>query len=73
MTAKGKQLLPRISFNRREAAEILGVSTDTIKKAKLAGHLPAKSTSYDKDGNATGIDLYTYEDLKAWHDGLVDA
>lgn len=70
---KEKQALPRISFNRREAAEILGVSTETIKKAKLAGHLPAKSTSYDKDGNPTGIDLYALEDLRAWFDGLVDA
>lgn len=73
MTAKTKQPLPRISFNRREAAEILGVSPALIKKAKLAGHLKAKSTSYDKDGNPTGSDLYTLEDLKAWHDGLVDA
>lgn len=68
-----KQPLPRISFNRREAAEILGVSPDTIKRAKLAGHLRAKSTSYDADGNPTGNDLYTLEDLRAWFDGLVDA
>lgn len=65
--------LPRISYNRREAAEIMGVSTDTIKRAKLAGLLHPKSTSYDKDGNPTGIDLYTLDDLRAWFDGLVDA
>lgn len=68
-----KQPLPRISYNRREAAEILGVSPALIKKAKLAGQLHPKSTSYDQDGNPTGSDLYTYDDLKSWFDGLVDA
>jgi hypothetical protein len=73
-TAAAQQAVgPRISYNRREAAELLGVSPTTIKKAKLAGHLKAKSTSRDKDGNPTGVDLYTYEDLKAWFDGLTDA
>lgn len=65
--------LPRISFDRREAAEILGVSPDTIKKAKAAGHLKAKTTSTDDEGKPVGKDLYSYEDLKAWFDGLADA
>jgi hypothetical protein len=65
--------LPRISFDRREAAKILGVSPDTIKKAKAAGLLRAKSTSTDADGNPVGKDLYAFDDLKAWFDGLASA
>lgn len=68
------ETLPRLAFTRAEAAVILGVSPDLIKKAQNAGHLKAKNTSFDdKTGKANGVTLYAIDDLRAWFNGLGDA
>lgn len=72
MTAAGS--LPRLAVTRKEAAEMLGVSEDTIRRAKNAGHLRAKKISRGTDGRASaGKELYAVKDLQAWFDGLADA
>lgn len=63
----------RISLNRREAAEMLGVSVDVLKAAQNAGALKAKNTKFDKKGRPVGRTLYALEDLRAWFEGLGDA
>lgn len=65
--------LPRISVSRREAAQMLGVSEDTIRRAKDSGALKAKKTSKDGDGNGRGKELYSVKALQDWFDGLADA
>lgn len=65
--------LPRIAVNRKEAAEMLGVSEATLRRAKADGHLRAKRTSKDADGNPTGKELYSVAELTAWFEGLADA
>jgi hypothetical protein len=64
--------LPRLAFTRKEAAEMCGVSTHTISKAKNAGALKAKRLK-DDESSAGGKELYRLEDLRAWLDGLADA
>lgn len=67
--------LPRLAFTRKEAAEMCGVSEDTIRRAKAAGLLKAKRL--DKNGERVndkgGKELYTPEALRSWIDGLADA
>lgn len=63
----------RIAFNRREAADLLGVSVDVLKAAQAAGRLKAKNTKLDEKGRPVGRTLYALEDLRAWFDGLSDA
>jgi hypothetical protein len=63
----------RIAYTRKEAAELLGVSVDTIKVAQARGDLRAKNTKFDANGRPVGITLYSHDDLRAWFDGLGDA
>lgn len=66
--------LPRLAVTRREAAEMLGVSEATIRRAKNAGHLRAKKISRDANGRASvGKELYGVKELQAWFEGLPDA
>lgn len=64
--------VPRLAFTRREAAEMCGVSEDTIRRAKNAGLLKAKRLTKDEERKG-GKELYTLEALRAWLDGLADA
>lgn len=61
--------LPRLAVTRREAAEMLGVSEDTIRRAKNAGRLRAKKIG----ANSAGKELYAVKDLQAWFESLDDA
>lgn len=63
----------RLALTREEAADSVGVSFDTIRRAINAGALKAKRTSKDADGNPTGKYLVRVRDLEEWFDGLVDA
>jgi excisionase family DNA binding protein len=60
---------PRLSLSRREAAEAVGYSKETIARAIRSGALRAKRSG--KDGN--GKDVILVEDLQAWLDSLEDA
>lgn len=63
-----------IALNRRQAAELLGVSVDTIKKAQASGALRARNTRVDPEtGKARGTTLYAYADLVAWFEQLEPA
>lgn len=65
--------LPRLAVTRSEAAQMLGVSEDTIRRATKAGDLPAKKLSRDRNGVPSGRELYSVAALQAWFDGLGDA
>lgn len=62
----------RLAYTRREAAEMCGVSVDTIAKAKNAGHLKAKRLKAD-EAQKGGKELYTRAALEAWLESLADA
>lgn len=64
--------LPRLAYTRKEAAEICGVSEDTIGRAKATGALRAKRLTKDETQKG-GKELYRLEDLQAWLEGLADA
>ena len=63
---------PRLAFTRKEAAEMCGVSEDTIRRAKVRGELKAKRLTKDETQKG-GKELYTQAALQAWIDGLADA
>lgn len=62
----------RLAYTRKEAAEICGVSVDTIARAKNAGDLHAKRLTKDEDRKG-GKELYTEAALRDWLEGLPDA
>jgi len=64
--------LPRVAFTRKEAAEMCGVSEDTLRRAKNAGALKAKRLTADETRKG-GKELYTLAALQSWLDGLADA
>lgn len=64
--------LPRLAYTRKEAAEMCGVSEDTIRRAKNTGALKAKRLTNDEKKKG-GKELYTSAALSAWLDGLADA
>ncbi len=66
------QALPRLAVTRKEAAAMLGVSEDTIRRAKNAGHLKAKRLTRDETQKG-GKELYSVTDLQTWFDSLADA
>lgn len=55
----------RLSYTRQEAAEVMGVSLDTIRRAIKAGTLRAK-----KKGR---VILVSPDALRDWFNGLEDA
>lgn len=62
----------RLAFTRKEAAEMCGVSGDTIRRAKNAGVLKAKRLTKDETAKG-GKELYTLAALEAWIESLADA
>lgn len=64
--------VPRLSYTRKEAAEMCGVSEDTIRRAKNAGLLRAKRLTKDETQKG-GKELYTLTALEAWLESLADA
>lgn len=64
--------LPRLAVTRKEAAQMLGVSEDTLRRAKNRGELKAKRLTRDETQKG-GKELYSVADLRAWFDGLADA
>lgn len=62
----------RLAYTRKEAAELCGVSVDTIAKAKGSGALKAKRLT-DDERRKGGKELYTRKALESWLEGLADA
>lgn len=62
----------RLAYTRQEAAQMCGVSTDTIARAKDAGRLKAKRLTKDETRKG-GKELYTRAALEAWLESLADA
>lgn len=62
----------RLAYTRKEAAEMCGVSEDTLRRAKNSGALKVKRVKRDET-KAGGKELYRLEDLRAWLDSLADA
>lgn len=62
----------RLAYTRKEAAEMCGVSEDTIRRAKNKGDLRAKRLTKDETKKG-GKELYRLEDLQDWLDGMADA
>lgn len=60
----------RLAYTRKEAAELCGVSVDTIAKAKNSGRLKGKRLNTD---DTRSKELYTREALMAWIESLGDA
>ena len=56
-------------FTIKTAAEVAGVSEDTIKRAAQAGKLRGKRSG----DNGGGLYLFSRKQLEAWFDGLIDA
>lgn len=63
----------KLAYTRPEAAKAVGLSDDTLKKAINAGHLRAKRSGKDADGNPAGKYLITHAALMAWLESLDDA
>lgn len=64
--------LPRLAYTRKEAAEMCGISEDTIRRAKNNGALKAKRLKKDATQKG-GKELYTVDALRQWLEGLPDA
>lgn len=67
-----RRLPDPISVSRQVAAQMLGVSVDTIDEAKVSGKLHPKALSIRKDGSVSK-ELYDVRELRAFFDGLEDA
>lgn len=61
--------LPRLGYSREEAAQICGVSLDTIRRAINKGTLRAKRTG----ANGGGKYLITEQAIRDWLETLDDA
>ncbi|WP_183092931.1 helix-turn-helix domain-containing protein [Nocardioides stalactiti] len=64
--------LPRIAVTRKEAAQMLGVSIDVVKRARDEGRLHPKAVSHRSDGQVTK-ELYSVAELEQWFSELEDA
>lgn len=62
-----------ISYSLKGAAEATGLSQSALDRAIKAGHLRAKKSSQDAEGNPTGVWIIPAASLVAYIDGLVDA
>lgn len=62
----------RLAYTRREAAEMCGVSEDTIRRALGKGDLKAKRLTRDESLKG-GKQLFTAAALEAWLESLADA
>lgn len=61
--------LPRLGYTREEAAQVCGVSVDTIRRAINKGTLRAKRTGV----NGGGKYLITESAMRDWLETLEDA
>lgn len=59
----------RLAYTRQEAAEVMGVKLDTIRRAINSGKLRAKKTGSGGGGNY----LISEDQLRAWFETLEDA
>jgi excisionase family DNA binding protein len=66
-------LSDRIALTRQEAAEVTGVSLDTIIRAIRSGELKAKRSGKDKKGQPAGKYVIPVKAIEAWIEGLEDA
>lgn len=62
-----------ISYSLKGAAAATGLSPSAIERAIRSGHLRAKKSSKDADGNPTGVWVIPAASLQSYIDGLVDA
>lgn len=62
-----------ISYSLKGAAAATGLSTSALDRAIKAGHLRAKKSSQDEEGNPTGVWVILATALQSYVDGLVDA
>lgn len=62
-----------ISYSLSGASAATGMSRSTLERAIHAGHLRAKKSSVDADGNPVGTWVIPAASLQAFVDGLVDA
>lgn len=62
-----------ISYSLEGAADATGLSTSALKRAIKSGHLRAKKSATDADGEPTGVWVIPAASLQAYIDGLVDA
>lgn len=62
-----------IMVDRPTAAQMLGVSEDTLRTAQRTGRLRGKTTTVNPDGRVTGKVLYLVSELERWADSLDDA
>lgn len=61
-----------LAYDRKTAAEICGVSEDTISRAIASGALEARAVSRDKNDKTTKT-LITRRALEAWLEALPSA
>jgi excisionase family DNA binding protein len=61
-----------LAYSVIDAADVVGVSTDTIRRAIKAGDLPAKRTSRTPAGRPSGYILIRRVDLEEWLARLPD-
>lgn len=62
-----------ISYSLKGAAAATGLSSSALERAIKAGHLRAKKSATDPDGNPAGVWVIPATSLQAFIDGLVDA
>lgn len=60
---------PQVAFTAEAAAEVMGVSKETILRAVKAGKLRGKRSG----ANGGGLYLFSLAQLQEWFDGLEDA
>lgn len=65
-------LLDRLSYTLEQAAELTGLSRDSIYKAVKSGRLPAKRTSARDDGRPSGKIIILRKNLEAFLESLPD-
>lgn len=63
----------KLSLTIPEAAEATGQTEKAVRAAIKAGHLRAKWSSKNDQGDGCGKYLVTVKALETWIDGLVDA
>ena len=62
-----------ISYDLNGAHAVTGLSPSHLKRAIGEGHLKAKRSGENKDGEPVGKYVIREADLRAYVDGLVDA
>lgn len=62
-----------LAYSVRDAADALGVSITHVDRLVRAGHIRAKYTSADVDGNPAGKRLILASELERYLAGLEDA